>query len=472
MTHIRHRVRLWRRSPTSRYDHLGRRVQKITREATHTYFYDGWMLVMEVVERSGDTRRCGVSPRHCGGAGSSTSFGEDAAGSRVSMEEDVIEYHWGKDLSGTIGGAGGVGGLLYVKINGAIYVPWYDAYGNVMGYWDAQGHIVAEYTYDAFGKLIASSGPMSNVFSLPYSTKYFDPETGFYYYGYRFYSPELKRWITRDPIGEEGGVNLYAMCVNSPIDAFDILGTSDATVVIEGLGAGWAGARVTLNGKTAVRLNDELYYLTMTKPVGTRTPLSGSTTSLFLFKVGNPKKALRIDYHKFPLNSPYPPYWHVNVDGGGIAKVANSSKLNHTTSAKIRGTGRMLTVFKHGEKICFIAGFAMSAIDIYKAENRVRETTRQVVGWGAAYAGGRIGSALGAKAGMATAIALGQAGPQVATPEEVITVPVLGVIGGIGGGLVGGIGGFIFGSNVTGKVYDWAFTPLTKEEWEVGCESK
>ena len=31
-------------------------------------------------------------------------LGEDAAGSRVSMEEDVIEYHCGKDLSGTIGG--------------------------------------------------------------------------------------------------------------------------------------------------------------------------------------------------------------------------------------------------------------------------------------------------------------------------------------------------------------------------------
>ncbi len=49
--------------------------QKITPEATHTYFYDGWMLVKEVGERSGDTRRCGVSPRHCGGAGSSTSLG-------------------------------------------------------------------------------------------------------------------------------------------------------------------------------------------------------------------------------------------------------------------------------------------------------------------------------------------------------------------------------------------------------------
>ena len=82
---------------TNRYDHLGRRVQKITPEATHTYFYDGWLLVKEAVERSGDTRRCGVSPRRDGGAGSSTSLGEDAAGSRVSIEEDVIEYHWGKD---------------------------------------------------------------------------------------------------------------------------------------------------------------------------------------------------------------------------------------------------------------------------------------------------------------------------------------------------------------------------------------
>ncbi len=58
-----------------------------------------------------------------------------------------------------------------------------------MGYWDAEGHVVAEYTYDAFGKLIASSGPMADVFSFRYSTKYFDPETSFYYYGHRFYSP-------------------------------------------------------------------------------------------------------------------------------------------------------------------------------------------------------------------------------------------------------------------------------------------
>ncbi len=93
---------------SNRYDHLGRRVQKITPEATHTYFYDGWMLVKEVVERSGDTRRCGVSPRHCGGAGSSTSLGSDAvwmnqgdaASRRVIVAELEAPPPWGAMLGG------------------------------------------------------------------------------------------------------------------------------------------------------------------------------------------------------------------------------------------------------------------------------------------------------------------------------------------------------------------------------------
>ena len=202
MTHIRHRLRFCQWSRSNRYDHLDRCVQKITPAATHTYFYDGWLLIKEIVANTNGTT-------------------------------DVIEYHWGKDLSGTIGGAGGVGGLLYLSISNSstpnssttqLYVPWYDAYGNVMGYWDAQGNVVAEYTYDAFGKLISSSGPMADVFSFRYSTKYYDSETGLYYYGYRFYSPELMRWLTRDPIGEEGGVNLYAMCENNVLCEFDVLG--------------------------------------------------------------------------------------------------------------------------------------------------------------------------------------------------------------------------------------------------------
>ena len=58
---------------------------------------------------------------------------------RSDSTTDRIDYVWGKDISGTLDGAAGIGGLLYVKHNGAFYVPFYDAYGNVMGYRDAEG---------------------------------------------------------------------------------------------------------------------------------------------------------------------------------------------------------------------------------------------------------------------------------------------------------------------------------------------
>jgi hypothetical protein len=51
-----------------------------------------------------------------------------------------------------------------------------------------------------------------------------DATTGLYYYGYRFYDPETGRWPSRDPIEEEGGVNLYAFVRNNAINLFDPFG--------------------------------------------------------------------------------------------------------------------------------------------------------------------------------------------------------------------------------------------------------
>ena len=56
------------------------------------------------------------------------------------------------------------------------------------------------------------------------STKYLDDSTGWYYYGFRYYSPELGRWLSRDPIGEKGGPNVYGFAGNSPANAFDLYG--------------------------------------------------------------------------------------------------------------------------------------------------------------------------------------------------------------------------------------------------------
>ena len=136
----------------------------------------------------------------------------------------TIRYFWGRDLSGTLQGAGGVGGLLYLTIDGVPSIPCYDNNGNVTRYLDANGNIVAQYTYDAFGNTISQYGAMCGVFRHRFSTKCYDTETGIYYYGYRFYNTILMRWLNRDPIEECDGCNLYIFVANRPPYCFDKLG--------------------------------------------------------------------------------------------------------------------------------------------------------------------------------------------------------------------------------------------------------
>jgi RHS repeat-associated protein len=47
---------------------------------------------------------------------------------------------------------------------------------------------------------------------------------GLYYYGYRFYDPITQRWLNRDPIGEEGGFNIYGFVLNNPVSFYDLFG--------------------------------------------------------------------------------------------------------------------------------------------------------------------------------------------------------------------------------------------------------
>ena len=178
----------------NQYDHKGRRIRKTTPTSETTFLYDGWNLIYE---------------REIAGAVTNETY-----------------YYWGKDLSGTLQGAGGVGGFLYLKRNGTIYIPHRDANGNIVRYTDAAGNVVVSYTYGAFCNTLSAIGALADVFRFRFSTKYYDPETGLYYYGYRFYSPSLMRWLNRDPIEEAGGNNLYAFCANNPMIRYDSYGQS------------------------------------------------------------------------------------------------------------------------------------------------------------------------------------------------------------------------------------------------------
>ena len=78
--------------------------------------------------------------------------------------------------------------------------------------------------YGPFGELIRATGPMAKVNPFRFSTKYQDDETGLVYYGYRYYDPGTGRWLSRDPIEEKGGLNLYACATNNLVNHIDVLG--------------------------------------------------------------------------------------------------------------------------------------------------------------------------------------------------------------------------------------------------------
>ncbi len=107
-----------------------------------------------------------------------------------------------------------------------VYFSCFDANGNVTAYVDEDGSNVAHYVYSPFGSIIGSAGVHRDLFPIRFSTKYRDGETGLLYYGYRFHSPGIGRWLSRDPLMEISADLLYQFVANDPIRFIDPVGLS------------------------------------------------------------------------------------------------------------------------------------------------------------------------------------------------------------------------------------------------------
>lgn len=205
------------------YDHQGRRISKKifdqvsggSQIGESRYAYDGWNLIAEL----------------------------------DSAKNLKFRYLWGTDLSGSFQGAGGVGGLIAVVDHTASpaethYVA-YDGNGNMVALADpANGTWSARYEYGPFGEPIRTTGdPIAHTNPFRFSTKYTDLESGFLNYGHRLYNPTTGRWLSKDPIEEDGGLNLYGFVGNNGINHWDILGLdSDEDELDKRLAAGNAAA--------------------------------------------------------------------------------------------------------------------------------------------------------------------------------------------------------------------------------------
>ncbi len=166
----------------------------------------------------------------------------DQHGRRIAKQENglLTLYIWdGMDIIATanadgtvreyftrgIGIAGDVGSLVAeTRFSGGTATTTYlhsNWRGDVVMATDAAGNVVGEYSYTTFGEQLSSAGSFVPRFT--FSSKERDA-SGLVYFGFRYYSPVLCRWISEDPIRERGGINLYQFCGDDPINITDSLG--------------------------------------------------------------------------------------------------------------------------------------------------------------------------------------------------------------------------------------------------------
>ena len=120
---------------------------------------------------------------------------------------------------------------LALQKDGTWFTYGYDITKNVCELFGPNGYIRTAYSYTPFGSVSASENGVVQNFQ--WSSEYYDSELDLVYYNYRHYSPAHGRFLSRDPIAEQGGLNLYTFVGNKPILKWDLFGSA-----IPQLGAG------------------------------------------------------------------------------------------------------------------------------------------------------------------------------------------------------------------------------------------
>ena len=171
------------------YDALGCRASTTTLEGTTRLVYDDkWQVIADLDEQ----------------------------------DNVIASYTWGD----------GIDNLLAVKVGGVSYYPLTDIQGTVWGYVDSQNNVVARWQYDAWGNVVDESVSVPALSRLRYrfQCREWSAATGLIHFRMRWYDSKTGRWISKDPILLEGGLNVYAFCGNDPINRTDPSGLCEVFV--------------------------------------------------------------------------------------------------------------------------------------------------------------------------------------------------------------------------------------------------
>jgi RHS repeat-associated protein len=186
-------------------------------DGTHRYAWDAAGRLLSVTD---------------GVTGHVTSYVYDGLGRRLqasrqggSGEPAVIRYLWcGRAICQTRDGNDAVSADEYAQGELHGRNAWYyvrDQLGSVIGVADATGRVRGTTAYGAYGATETARGVQSD---LGYAGMWRDPDSSLYLTWYRVYDPAVGRWLSRDPIGEMGGQNVYAYVGGNPVNLIDPMG--------------------------------------------------------------------------------------------------------------------------------------------------------------------------------------------------------------------------------------------------------
>ena len=142
---------------------------------------------------------------------------------RMTVGNDTLDFSY--DTNGV---------PLTMTYNGTVYYYITNLQGDVMKLERADGGSGAQYSYDAWGNIVAMTGHLAELNPLRYRGYVYDQETGFYYLNNRYYDPAVGRFISADVYVSTGqniiGHNMFAYCANNPVLNTDQTGSEPITI--------------------------------------------------------------------------------------------------------------------------------------------------------------------------------------------------------------------------------------------------
>lgn len=163
------------------YDPFGRRISKTHNGQRTWYFYSEEGLIAEIDESGLVTTAYGYVPQTL----------------------------WGT-------------GPVYIRQNNQVGYYYNDRIGTPVQIRSAAGELLWEAEYEAFGNAAITQNTITN--NLRFPGQYYDAESELHYNYFRYYDPEVGRYITSDPIGIYGGLNPYLYAHNNALIKFDPTG--------------------------------------------------------------------------------------------------------------------------------------------------------------------------------------------------------------------------------------------------------